>query len=147
MDRTAVLANLRGAEGLRLKPYRDTKGKTTIGYGRNLDDHGISKQEAELMLGNDLSAACADLDRNVPEWRAWPLPAGNAIAEMAFNLGWPRLSGFTQMLTACRDQDWKQAAAEALDSLWADETDGRKDGRPGDRALRIAGMFRAAAST
>ena len=25
-------------EGFRSKPYKDTVGKTTIGYGRNLDD-------------------------------------------------------------------------------------------------------------
>ena len=30
-------------EGLRLKPYRCTAGKLTIGIGRNLDDCGISK--------------------------------------------------------------------------------------------------------
>ncbi|MCP4280350.1 MAG: lysozyme, partial [Alteromonas sp.] len=27
-------------EGLRLKPYKCTAGKITIGYGRNLDDNG-----------------------------------------------------------------------------------------------------------
>jgi lysozyme len=32
-------------EGLRLKPYRCTAGKTSIGYGRNLDDVGISQRE------------------------------------------------------------------------------------------------------
>ena len=33
-------------EGLRLKPYRDTVGKLTIGVGRNLDDVGITRAEA-----------------------------------------------------------------------------------------------------
>ena len=28
-------------EGLRLKPYRSTAGKLTIGFGRNLDDRGL----------------------------------------------------------------------------------------------------------
>ena len=37
-------------EGLQLKPYLDTVGKLTIGYGRNLDDVGISKGEALAMM-------------------------------------------------------------------------------------------------
>ena len=41
-------------EGLRLKPYRCTAGKLTIGIGRNLDDCGISKTEAYVLLENDI---------------------------------------------------------------------------------------------
>ena len=37
-------------EGLRLKPYRDTAGKLTIGVGRNLDDVGVSEAEAFALL-------------------------------------------------------------------------------------------------
>ncbi|MDY0127369.1 MAG: hypothetical protein RBR69_04500 [Candidatus Cloacimonadaceae bacterium] len=33
-------------EGLRLKPYRCTAGKLTIGIGRNLNDCGITQSEA-----------------------------------------------------------------------------------------------------
>ena len=40
-------------EGLRLKPYRCTAGKLTIGIGRNLDDCGISQKEAYALLDND----------------------------------------------------------------------------------------------
>ena len=41
-------SSLRAHEGLRLKAYQCTADKTTIGYGRNLDDKGISNEEAEL---------------------------------------------------------------------------------------------------
>jgi len=44
-------------EGLRLKPYKDSVGKLTIGIGRNLDDVGISKSEALLLLQNDIDVA------------------------------------------------------------------------------------------
>lgn len=37
-------------EGLRLKPYKDSVGKLTIGVGRNLDDKGITKEEAMHLL-------------------------------------------------------------------------------------------------
>ena len=37
-------------EGLRLFPYKCSVGKLTIGYGRNIEDTGISKEEAETLL-------------------------------------------------------------------------------------------------
>ena len=46
-----------GHEGCKLKPYLDTVGKTTIGYGRNLDDVGITQAEAKAMLETDLRIA------------------------------------------------------------------------------------------
>ena len=51
----SMIGMLKRHEGLRLKPYQDTIGKLTIGYGRNLDDRGISKEEAEYLLRNDIS--------------------------------------------------------------------------------------------
>jgi len=41
-------------EGLRLKPYRCTSGKLTIGIGRNLDANGISQTEAFMLLEHDI---------------------------------------------------------------------------------------------
>ena len=49
-----IKAQLVRHEGLRLKPYRCTAGKLTIGIGRNLDDCGISQTEAYLLLENDI---------------------------------------------------------------------------------------------
>lgn len=37
-------------EGLRLKPYRCTSGKLTIGVGRNLDDNWLSAAEIKRLL-------------------------------------------------------------------------------------------------
>lgn len=56
-------------EGKRLKPYKDTVGKLTIGVGRNLDDVGISESEAMALLDSDIAAVFAELDRHVPWWR------------------------------------------------------------------------------
>ena len=38
-----LIAMLQRHEGLRLKPYKCTAGKVSIGYGRNLEDVGISE--------------------------------------------------------------------------------------------------------
>ena len=45
-----LIEDLKRDEGFRSHPYRDTVGKLTIGYGRNLDDVGISEREAEQLL-------------------------------------------------------------------------------------------------
>ena len=52
-----LVEQIKKHEGLELKPYTDTVGKTTIGIGRNLDDVGITEREAEFLLMNDIGRA------------------------------------------------------------------------------------------
>lgn len=121
-------------EGLRLKPYKDTVGETTIGVGRNLDDVGITEYEARYLLENDIGVAMSELDREISWWRGLEEPAQRALVNMCFNLGWPRLSRFRGMLGALEAHDYPNAAEEALDSRWAAQV--------GDRAHRIADLYR-----
>ena len=123
-------------EGMVLKPYTDTVGKVTIGVGRNLDDNGISEDEALIMLRNDIQTAELELHRNLP-WLAYkPEKIQRALVNMCFNMGWPRLSGFKKMLAALEADDFETAAAEALNSRWARQV--------GDRSRRIAKLIREA---
>ena len=136
MNVEKLYADLRRDEGLRLKPYRDSVGKLTIGIGRNLDDNGISEQEADNMLFNDISKTRAELDEQIPWWRDMPEQVQRGLCNMTFNMGWPRLSQFRMMLAALEDRAWDAAAEEALDSTWAKQV--------GDRARRIAELYRSA---
>ena len=105
-------------EGLRLKPYRCTAGKLTIGYGRNLDDVGISKDEADELLNNDLEVAEKEL------FNAFPWVVGidkkryYVLVEMVFNMGIARFKQFKKMISACEKKDWETASEHALDSAW-----------------------------
>lgn len=134
MNIETLKTDLRRAEGEASKPYRDGVGKLTIGVGRNLDDIGISSAEAGVLLDNDVGRAVAGLDRALPWGRGLTEARQRALAEMAFNLGLPRLLGFQGMLAALEAGDHAAAAAEALDSRWA--------GQVGARARRIAAMIR-----
>ncbi len=134
-DIEAMTAQLIEHEGLRLKPYRCPAGKLTIGIGRNLDDRGISEQEAAVLCRNDIDGAERDLDRNVPWWRELSAVRQMALVDMCLNLGWPRLSGFKRMLAALERTDYETAADEMLDSKWARQV--------GVRAVRIADMIRS----
>ena len=49
-----LIEQLKRHEGKRLFPYHCTANKLTIAYGRNLDDVGVTEEEAELMLVNDV---------------------------------------------------------------------------------------------
>lgn len=133
-----LAADLRRDEGERLKPYRDTVGKLTIGVGRNLDDRGITAEESAYLLGNDIAETIAELDAACPWWRSQPEPVRRGMANMMFNLGRSRFLGFRNMLAALERGDYDRAAREALDSLWATQV--------GSRAGRIADLYRSAAA-
>ena len=127
-------AELRREEGFRPKPYRDQYGNLTVGYGRNLDDHGISEAEAAILLANDIATA-AKLCRTRFAWYgALSAARRRALADMAFNMGLPRLLGFKNMLAAFAAGDFAEAANQAEASIWFHQV--------GERGTRIAGLIR-----
>ena len=119
MNKTAKY--IKANEGLRLKPYRCTADKLTIGYGRNLEDVGITVEEAEFMLETDIAQAIKDLD-NVFGFKPFDALSDNrqlVLVDMMFNLGATRFRRFKKMIRAIKAGDFKQAARELLDSQYA----------------------------
>ncbi|GAA3555925.1 glycoside hydrolase family protein [Marinobacter xestospongiae] len=135
MNRPLLLEQLQRHEGLRLKPYLDTAEppRQTIGYGRNLDDRGITEEEAGFMLDNDIDEVIADLER-MPLYLSLDDTRQVVLANMCFNLGLTRFLEFRRMLAALADRDWDRAADEMLDSKWARQV--------GDRADELADLMR-----
>lgn len=137
MNKDALAAQLEIDEGLRLKPYKDTVGKMTIGIGRNLDDVGISKSEAMMLLGADIDKVCAQLDAALPWWRNMSDRRQQALANMCFNMGIGNstkgLLSFRNTLSSMQAGDYKAAAQGMLNSTWAKQV--------GDRAKRLADMM------
>jgi len=131
-----TIEQLKIDEGLSLTPYLDTEQILTIGYGRNLEHNGISQQEAEILLRNDLKVAMKDAIQFVtPEvWEDLTPTRRSVIINMAFNLGLPRLSHFTKLRQAIHDRDYHEAARQMLDSRWSRQV--------GDRSLRLADSMR-----
>lgn len=123
----ALQQDLIAHEGLRLKPYRCTAGKLSIGVGRNLDDVGISKDEALVMLKNDIDRVLDNLDAHLPWWRQMSEPRQRALANMAFNMGIGRLLGFRKMIAALAAGQYDEAARQAKDSKWAEQVGTRDD--------------------
>jgi len=117
-------------ESLRLKPYRDTVGKLTIGVGRNLDDRGITEAEADLMLENDIADHHQKLLENLPWTGQLDEARLGVLIAMSFNMGENRLEGFHQTLSLVKTGNYGAAADEMLNSTWANQV--------GARAHRLA---------
>ena len=115
-----LMERIKKNEGFSRKPYLDSVGKVTIGYGRNLEDRGISKSEAEYMLINDIHNAEDKLEehlgyvlKNLNDARK------EVLIEMVFNMGIYSVLKFKKMIKALTLGNYEKAADEMLDSKWA----------------------------
>lgn len=117
-------------EGLKLTPYQCTAGKLTIGVGRNIEDLGITEQEAMMLLDNDIERVRHELQSNFSWFSGLTEARKNVLIDMCFNLGISRLKGFKNALAAMESGLWDVAAKEMLSSRWADQV--------GQRATRLA---------
>lgn len=121
-------------EGLRLKPYRCSANKLTIGVGRNLEDVGISEPEAHYLLENDLKSCEQVCQYTFPWFEKLNVLRQGIIIEMVFNLGIIGFLGFKKMIKALSIQDFVGASREMLDSRWAEQV--------GQRANRLSMMMK-----
>lgn len=117
-DRARLRSQLVADEGLRLKPYRDTVGKLTIGVGRNLSDVGITSQEAFLLLENDIDRSVRDLVSAFPWVLALDAVRQSVLVNLAFNMGLASLSKFVNTLAAIERGDWELAVTGLKASKW-----------------------------
>lgn len=124
---------IKNDEGLKLHPYLDSLGICTIGYGRNLKSRGITQEEAQYLLLNDIKQCKINLS-NFHWYVNQPPGVRNALVNMCFNLGLSRLLKFKNMIKALENKDYDKAANEALNSKWANQVK--------NRAARIANVIR-----
>jgi lysozyme len=130
MDIEALKNQLILHEGLKLEPYECTAGKLTIGVGRNIEDIGITEDEARYLLDNDILRVCDELDRNLSWWRDLSDVRQRVLVDMVFNLGISRFMQFQNAISAIESGDYDKAAEEMLDSRWTKQV--------GQRAHRLA---------
>lgn len=119
-------------EGLRLKPYKCTSGKLTIGVGRNLEDRGITTEEAMMLLRNDIEEVVSHLSKKLI-WRDLSEVRQRVLADMAFQLGLEGLMKFKETLNAIHSAEYQKAAEKMRQSRWYAQTP--------KRAARLAKMM------
>jgi len=133
VDRNAMVRQLRLHEGERLRPYRCTAGKLTIGVGRNLEDRGITAEESAMLLSNDISREERELLAALPWVAKLSEVRQRVLLDMTFNLGLQGLLAFKRTLAAIQAGQYQQAAGMMLESLWARQV--------GQRAQRLSQMM------
>lgn len=120
-------------EGLKLFPYVDSVGKTTIGVGHNLTDKGLTRSQIMSLLQDDLNETINFLRFKLPWTGQLDDVRLRALTDLTFDL-MGKVLDFTHMLAALQAQDWQGASDELLNSTFAHQT--------GQRAIDLAFMFR-----
>lgn len=134
MDTSKIRKMFERDEGLRLKPYKCTAGKTTIGFGRNLDDVGISEQLAVAMLSEDVQKAIKGCEKIFGStWHIWSENRRLGWVNLIFNLGYDGLLKFKNTLRAAQCEDWQLVEQNLRQSLWFKQV--------GSRAERVIDMI------
>jgi lysozyme len=101
--------------------------------GRNLEDRGITREEAAYLLANDITTEERELLRALPWVAQLDEVRQRVLLDMSFNLGLVGLLGFKNTLATIRAGDYSKAAAMMLDSRWASQV--------GERAERLSRMM------
>tara|TARA_Y100000592_G_scaffold71554_1_gene111383 strand:- start:585 stop:1025 length:441 start_codon:yes stop_codon:yes gene_type:complete len=139
MDRNKLVEELIKDEGYKYEIYLDHLGYPTFGVGHLVletdEEYGqpvgtpVSEERILECLNNDIDIVCKELDQNMSWWSELDDTRQRVLANMAFNLGLPRLGKFKKFLAAVQEQDWEKAAVEMMDSKWATQV--------GNRAVRL----------
>ena len=140
LDLDQLKKDIEAEEGRKEYVYKDHLGYYTIGVGHLVDKSqggGLPNKVIDALLDHDIDVFLKELDARAPSWREHPEPVCRALANMAFQLGVPRLMDFKKMWAALDRNDYAEAAWQAMDSRWAKQTPAR--------ANRMADMIRSGA--
>jgi lysozyme len=121
-------------EGVRLKPYKDSAGKLTIGVGRNLEDLGISSAEADTLLLNDILRIKVQAYDSFSWFKDLSKVRKDVVLSMIFNLGLHGFMEFRKTISAITRKDFELASKEMMNSEWAAQV--------GPRAYELSEMMR-----
>jgi len=128
-DVNALKSMIKHHEGKRLKVYKDTVGKDTIGYGHLVKpgedfSKGITDQQADEMFDKDFEHHVKGA-RTTPGYNLADQRRKQAMVDLAYNMGpnwhktWPKFSA------AAEKGDWKTAAKELQNSKWYNQVGNR----------------------
>ena len=120
-------------EGLELKPYRCSADKLTIGVGRNIQEVGISKEEAMVLLENDIARVTGQCMAEFNWFSDLSEVRKEAVINLVFNMGITTFKKFKKTIGYIEQGLFELAGTELLDSNYARQV--------GDRSLRVANML------
>jgi len=115
-------------EGCKYEIYLDHLGLATFGIGHLItkDDpeYGkdvgtvIEQSRVQSAFNLDITVTIEDCHRLYKNFDELPEEVQLIVANMMFNLGYPRLSKFKGMKAGVDSKNWSDAADEMVDSRW-----------------------------
>jgi len=129
-----LIETLRRHEGVKNTLYKCTSDKWTIGVGRNLEDVGLSEEEIDMLLLNDIVRTKELMDDYIPWHRDLDEVRQEALINFVFNVGIGTTMKFKNAMAALEEHDYDTAATEMLDSNWAKQV--------GSRAKEVTQMIK-----
>lgn len=134
-------------EGCKYEIYLDHLNLPTFGIGHLIrkDDkeYGlpvgtvIEQERVASIFKLDIAVTLDDCKRLYDDWNDLPEECQLIIANMMFNLGYPRLSKFVGMKAGVDARNWNEAADQMVDSKWYTQVP--------NRARRLVARMRALA--
>jgi lysozyme len=121
-----IISRTKKNEGLRLEVYICPKGFPTIGYGHKLKKDesfidGITEDQANSMILADLEIADSDVHKLIENIDTLCESRQACLIDMAFNMGYSKLSAFHDMIGFLKDEKFTAAAYEIRNSLYFSE--------------------------
>lgn len=131
----SLIESIKVNEGFRANIYQCIAGVDTVGYGFNVnyleeDELALNKGVVEPMtpevahkiLELKLEKLKAALIREFSWVEQKPIIVQEALLEMAYQLGIPKMKSFSQTLTYIKEDNYQQAAINLRKSKWAKQT-------------------------
>lgn len=122
-------------EGCKLEIYLDHLGYKTVGIGHLITEDDelygfevgttVSQEHVDDLFHEDIQRTVRDCELLYNDFNELSEELQLIIANMCFQLGRPRLTGFKKMKAAVDSKDWAEASRQMLDSKWAKQTPNR----------------------
>jgi len=137
MNIEKLRADLELDEGVKHEIYLDHLGLPTFGIGHLVREEdpeygepvgtAVSDDRVASAFEQDIQITLEDCQKLYDDFDDLPEEAQLIIANMCFNLGYPRLSKFKGMKRGVDARDWNAAADEMVDSRWYRQVTNRAD--------------------
>ena len=137
MDIDKLKRDLEADEGCVYAVYLDHLDLPTFGIGhlirKNDPEYGlevgaaVSSERVLEVFEEDIQVVLDDCENLYQDFGDLPEEVQLIIANMMFNLGYPRLSKFKGMKAGVDARDWQKAADEMVDSRWYKQVTNRAE--------------------
>ena len=137
MDLEVLRKQIEADEGCKYEIYLDHLGLPTFGIGHLVTESDeeynrpvgtfITTDRVAECFNKDVGTVLEDCERLYADFDSLPEEVQLIIANMMFNMGYPRLNKFKGMKAGVDARDWQQAADEMVDSKWYHQVTNRAE--------------------